>query len=110
MSEQKIKKAKYFLNLLLDSHTQAIQSRALLDTIDEGQLKAICVILLNLSKSIFPNLSKSSKKLVKQNQKFINKILNKKLTVKYKYKLISKDYKKVLKLLLLCKPSLQGLI
>lgn len=110
MSEQKIKRVKYFLNLLLDSQTHAIQSRALLDTIDERQLQAICIILLNLSKTILPNLTKNSKKLVKQNEKLIKKILNKKLTVQYKYKLISKDYKKVLKLLLLCKSSLQGLI
>lgn len=110
MSEEKIKRVKYFLNLLLDSKTHSIQVRALLDTIDDRQLQAICILLLNLSKTIFETLPKNSKKLVKQNEKLIKKLLNKKLTNKYKYKLISKDYKKVFKLLLLCKPSLQGLI
>ena len=110
MSES-IKKAKYFLNLLLDAKTHAIQSRALLDTIDERQLKAVCVILLNLSQQDnFPSVSQNSKKLIKSNKKLIKKILNKKLTVKYKFKLISKEYKKILKLLQIAKQSLQGLI
>ena len=105
-----IKKAKYFLNLLLDTKTDVIQCRALLDTIDERQLKAVCVILLNLTPSNFPSLSENSKKIIKSNQKLIKKILNKKLTIKYKYKLISKEYKRVLKLLQISKSSLQGLI
>ena len=68
-----IKKAKYFLNLLLDSQTHLIQSRALLDTIDERQLKAICVILLNLIKPDYPDQSKNSKKLINTNKKLIKK-------------------------------------
>ena len=102
---QKLKKTKNFLLLLL--LTERAQARALLETVTLKQAEALVEIVYNL---INIAASKSDKAVILKRKPFLRKLINRKLKLITKRKLIGRHRVKLLKTLLHFKQPLLTLL
>ena len=102
---QNLKKAKNFLLLLL--LTENVQARALLETVTLKQAEALVEIINNLMNIA---ATKSDKAVILKRKPFLRKLINRRLKLSAKRKLIGRHRVKLLKTLLHFKHPLLTLI
>lgn len=100
-----LKKAKYFILLLLDKNTSKYQSRALLETASGDQVNALSEIFYNLQQGGLP-LSPILKDTLKKRQRVLSKLGNKKISVKERSCIVQQHTRIVHDTLLLSGPLL----
>ena len=102
---QNLKKAKKILLLLL--LTENVQARALLETVTLKQAEALVEIIYNLMNIA---ATKSDKAVILKRKPFLRKLINRRLKLSAKRKLIGRHRVKLLKTLLHFKHPLLTLI